>query len=125
MLEAAGLAGRVAERLRVSPDWDEHAFCLEGTIALQDDSTTLVFDVDHGAISVRQGPADDTRVTITGAASGWQRLGDPAAINATLNRLFREGDLDVRGDMDFAFHHWPELFWLIDAVRAALVDSAA
>lgn len=125
MIEAAGFADRVVTRLHASPDWEKHSFCLEGIIALQEESTSLVFDVVHGAISVREAPFEDPRVTVTGPKSGWQRLGDPAAINATLNRLFREGDLDVRGDMDFAFHHWPALFWLVDAVRAALVDSAA
>ncbi len=126
MLEAAGFADRVAKRLRVSPDWNTQSFCLKGAIALEEKSTRLVFDVDHGDISVRDTSIGATgRVTITGASSGWRRLGDPAAINATLNRLFREGDLDLEGDMDFAFHHWSELFWLIEAVRAELVDSVA
>lgn len=128
MLETAGLGERITTLLNESADWREHAFCLSGAVALTDTETGLLLDVHDGDATchaVDAGAAAIARVRIAGSDSGWQRLGDPTAVNATLNRLFREGDLDVAGDMDFAMHHWASLFWLVDAVRTALIENAA
>jgi hypothetical protein len=120
MMVDTTLGDHIVSRLEDSPDWLHHSYCMEGTVSLGFPGTRLLLQIDHAKVSWTEDDTSPARVQISGEASGWDRLGDPTAVNATLNRLFREGDLDVQGDMDFAMHHWAGLFWIVGAVGAAL-----
>lgn len=120
MVKAMTLGDRIVSRLEGSPDWRHNSYCMEGTVGLRFPGTRLLLQIDHAKISWTEDDTSPARVEISGEGTGWDRLGDPSAVNATLNRLFREGDLDVQGDMDFAMHHWAGLFWIVDAVGTAL-----
>ena len=100
---------------------DFRTFCrwFKGDIAFRVDGQATTVGFDDGLVTgVREG-MDGAQYVINGSAASWDRL---LHHDVTLLRLYRAGEVEIRGKNTEIMKNWKALFWIAEGMKS--VDAA-
>jgi hypothetical protein len=105
-----------ARALEKDADFRANCRWFKGRVAFRIDGLARTLGFDDGIVTgVREG-MDDAQYVLNGSAACWDRL---LHHDVTLLRLYRAGELEIRGKNTEVMKNWKALFWIAEGMKAA------
>lgn len=99
-------------------DADFRTYCrwFKGRIAFRVDGRACTVGFDDGIVTGVHEGMDAAEYVINGSASCWDRL---LHDDVTLLRLYRAGEIEIRGKNTEVMKNWKALFWIAEGMKIA------
>jgi hypothetical protein len=107
---AYGAALEKNDDFRASCRW------FKGRVAFRVDSQACTVAFDNGMVVAVYDGMQDAEYVISGPASCWDRL---MHHDVTLLRLYRAGEIEIRGRNTEIMKNWKALFWIAEGMKSA------
>lgn len=110
-----------ATALETNPDFRTYCRWFKGRVAFRVDGRACTLGFDDGLVSfVREG-MDDAEYVINGTGACWERL---LHQDQTLLRVYRAGEMDIRGKNTEIMKNWKALFWIAEGMKSVAPAGA-
>lgn len=87
-----------------------------GRVAYVCGADSLWLELKNGEIAASGlGPRQDATFTLSADRVGWRELFSPETVNGTISRLYRQGKVQIDGDMVQAIFFWKMVFAMTEA----------
>jgi hypothetical protein len=97
-------------------DFAEAARWFDGVVAYRCGQEYAWFEIHRGGVrdagTVRQGDPD---IELVGQEESFRELFSADVVNGAINRLWRQGKIDVQGNLVQAMKFWLMIYWLTEA----------
>ena len=96
---------------------DFRAYCrwFRGRIAFRVDGRACTMGFDDGIVTGVEDGMERADYVINGSAACWDRL---LHHDVTLLRLYRAGEIEIRGKNTEVMKNWKALFWIAEGLKA-------
>ena len=104
------------EELRRDDDFTAAARWFDGVVEFACGDGRAWIEIHRGSVTASgTGGHPEVTVRITGDEAGWRELFDPSVVNSAINRLWRQGKLELEGDLVQAMKFWLMIYWMTEA----------
>ena len=104
---------QLAERANAHPDFQNAARWFKGTVGWKVDDQQMDFHIANGQITSITPASGKALCCMAGSRAAWDEL----KAQGTINRLFRQGKIDIQGDKVEAMRFWKILWYLTEIGR--------
>ena len=104
---------KLAERANAHPDFQNAARWFKGTVGWKVDDQQMDFHIANGQITAIAPASGEALYRMAGSRTAWDELN----AQGTINRLFRQGKIEIQGDKVEAMRFWKILWYLTEIGR--------
>lgn len=105
-----------AHELRRDDDFTAAARWFDGVVEYACGDDRAWIEIHRGNVTAAEtGAHPEVTIRIVGAQAGWRELFDPTVVNSAINRLWRQGKVEIEGDLVQAMKSWLMIYWMTEA----------
>jgi hypothetical protein len=102
------------KRLEQDEDFKKYCRWFKASVIFKIDQQSFLLTFDYGIITDVSDKYGDYDIMINGSLDGWQAL---LTEDKTLNRLYRYGILEIRGNPIEIMKNWKALFYITQCLK--------
>ena len=112
---------KYASALQLSVEFKSHCRWLRTRLAFVVDRSSITMAFDRGLITEIVTGYSKPDIAIIGSATDWDCL---ITRDQTLLRLYRSGQMEIRGDNVMIMHHWKALFFVCEGMKTSSLTNS-
>lgn len=106
--------GAYARALEGNEDFRTHCRWFKGDIAFRVDGAAVTVGFDDGMVAEVRAGMRGSDYVINGSRASWEKLLNE---DITLVRLYRTGELEIRGNTNELMKNWKAIFWIAEGMK--------
>lgn len=104
-----------ARLLERNEEFRTHCRWFRGDIAFRVEGRAVTVGFDDGMVTGARAGIEGAQFIINGSAAAWDRLLNH---DVTLLRLYRAGEIEIRGRSTELMKNWKAIFWITQGMKA-------